>query len=329
MGESYFSDVIGHNRIKERFTHLIETDRVPHAMIFAGPSGLGKTVMALAVASALVGRPVLKQWQDHAGVPVISDREEAYMLVPMGAILKVEQFRELQEKIMLMGQSGSKRVCIIDKVETMNKEFANRMLKTLEEPPQGVYFILVTNQPDLLLPTIISRCALVDFEPVNDEEMQAGLMRRLGGPAERYANPILWGCGNVKTVLDLCEGSGIGGADRALDFLRIMSDHATPYAKWLTVSVDYSDVISADILQWTRLFLRDMAVLRAGISPEQLRLKQYEQDLLQLLPHWSDEGIFRAMAVLDEGSEAILRHINIRLVWDYLCIQFQHIKGGI
>ena len=111
--------------------------------------------------------------------------------------------------------------------------------------------------------------------------------------------------------------------------LQIMSDHATPYAKWLTVSVDYSDVISADILQWTRLFLRDMAVLRAGISPEQLRLKQYEQDLLQLLPHWSDEGIFRAMVVLDEGSEAILRHINIRLVWDYLCIQFQHIKGGI
>ena len=59
----------------------------------------------------------------------------------------------------------------------MNVEFANRMLKTLEEPPSGVCFILVTDQPDLLLPTILSRCVTFTFDPVGDDEMREGLQR--------------------------------------------------------------------------------------------------------------------------------------------------------
>ena len=63
----------------------------------------------------------------------------------------------------------------------MNAEFANRMLKILEEPPQGVCFILVTDQPSLLLPTIVSRCAEIAFEPVGDAELTEGLLRLRGG----------------------------------------------------------------------------------------------------------------------------------------------------
>jgi DNA polymerase-3 subunit delta' len=328
LDAAYFSGIIGHKKIKEKFVHLIETDRVPHAMIFAGPSGLGKTLMATAIASAMIGRPVLSNWEAHVGTSVIQDKADAYMLVPMKNVLKVEQFRELQEQIMLMGRADGKRVCIIDKVETMNKEFANRMLKTLEEPPQGVCFILITNQPDLLLPTIISRCAMITFEPVNDEEMRQGLEQRFGS-TKKLDDAVLWGCGNVKTVLDLCEGVNIGGAERALNFLQIMATHTCPYAKWLTVSAGYDDAMTAEIFRWAEMFLRDMMVLRTGISREQIRLKQYEKNLLELLPYWSDESIFKAMEILDKGNEAILRHINLRLVWDYVCIQFQHAKGGV
>ena len=91
----------------------------------------------------------------------------------------------------------------------------------------------------------------------------------------------------------------------------------------------YKEAIAVDLLRWTSMFLRDMLVLRAGASKEQLRLKQYEKDLLALLPYWPDAGIFQAMQVIEEGNEAILRHVNMRLIWDYLCIQFQHAKGGI
>ena len=157
MYEQYFQDIIGHGAIKERLIRLMEKDRLPHAMIFAGPSGVGKTMMAFAVASALAGRRVFAGQDMKGDGPFAADGDEAYYVAPQGAMLKVDQFRQLQSRLILQGRAGHMRVCIIDHVETMNAEFANRMLKILEEPPQGVCFILVTDQPSLLLPTIVSR----------------------------------------------------------------------------------------------------------------------------------------------------------------------------
>ena len=181
MSQDYFDAVIGHETIKARLRHLIAEERLPHAMIFAGPEGLGKALMARAVAETLSGRPLLADFAHlscDADTPFIEDGGTVFYLDVIGTMLRVDQFRQLQEKLMLRA-SGS-RVCIINHVETMNKEFANRMLKTLEEPPQGVHFILVTSQPDLLLPTIVSRCAMIPFEPVGDEEMLQGLVRLYG-----------------------------------------------------------------------------------------------------------------------------------------------------
>lgn len=164
MDRTLFDSIIGHSRLKEQFARLIDEDRIPHAMIFAGPAGIGKTLMAIAVASALVGRRVFPDLASREGEAVAGDKDDAFYLAPMGAMLKVDQFRQLQGELALQGEAGHRRVCIIDHVETMNTEFANRMLKILEEPPSGVCFILITDQPDLLLPTIISRCVRFTFD---------------------------------------------------------------------------------------------------------------------------------------------------------------------
>ena len=173
MDRTLFDPIIGHSRLKEQFARLIDEDRIPHAMIFAGPAGIGKTLMAIAVASALVGRRVFPDLASREGEAVAGDKDDAFYLAPMGAMLKVDQFRQLQGELALQGETGRRRVCIIDHVETMNTEFANRMLKILEEPPSGVCFILITDQPDLLLPTIISRCARFTFDPVGARDCGA------------------------------------------------------------------------------------------------------------------------------------------------------------
>ena len=129
MYEQYFQDIIGHGAIKERLIRLMEKDRLPHAMIFAGPSGVGKTMMAFAVASALAGRRVFAGQEMKGDGPFAADGDEAYYVAPQGAMLKVDQFRQLQSRLILQGRAGRMRVCIIDHVETMNAEFANRMLK--------------------------------------------------------------------------------------------------------------------------------------------------------------------------------------------------------
>ena len=328
MDRTLFDPIIGHSRLKEQFARLIDEDRIPHAMIFAGPAGIGKTLMAIAVASALVGRRVFPDLASREGEAVAGDKDDAFYLAPMGAMLKVDQFRQLQGELALQGEAGRRRVCIIDHVETMNTEFANRMLKILEEPPSGVCFILITDQPDLLLPTIISRCARFTFDPVGDDEMRQGL-RRLRGDGGNWDEAILWGGGIVRTVLSYLDGQGTDKAHFALDFLTTTAKHACPYAKWLALSAALTDRETTEILGWISLFLRDMAVLRSGAGRDYIRLKGYIHEMTELLPYWTDDAVFGLSRVLDEGMEAVSRHVNVRLVWDYVCLQAIRLRGGI
>ena len=328
MDRTLFDPIIGHSRLKEQFARLIDEDRIPHAMIFAGPAGIGKTLMAIAVASALVGRRVFPDLASREGEAVAGDKDDAFYLAPMGAMLKVDQFRQLQGELALQGETGRRRVCIIDHVETMNTEFANRMLKILEEPPSGVCFILITDQPDLLLPTIISRCARFTFDPVGDDEMRQGL-RRLRGDGGNWDEAILWGGGIVRTVLSYLDGQGTDKAHFALDFLTTTAEHACPYAKWLALSAALTDRETTEILGWISLFLRDMAVLRSGAGRDYIRLKGYIHEMTELLPYWTDDAVFGLSRVLDEGLEAVSRHVNVRLVWDYVCLQAIRLRGGI
>lgn len=328
MDRTLFDPIIGHSRLKEQFARLIDEDRIPHAMIFAGPAGIGKTLMAIAVASALVGRRVFPDLASREGEAVAGDKDDAFYLAPMGAMLKVDQFRQLQGELALQGEAGRRRVCIIDHVETMNTEFANRMLKILEEPPSGVCFILITDQPDLLLPTIISRCARFTFDPIGDDEMGQGL-RRLRGDGGNWDEAILWGGGIVRTVLSYLDGQGTDKAHFALDFLTTTAKHACPYAKWLALSAALTDKETTEILGWISLFLRDMAVLRSGAGRDYIRLKGYIHEMTELLPYWTDDAVFGLSRVLDEGLEAVSRHVNVRLVWDYVCLQAIRLRGGI
>lgn len=328
MDRTLFDPIIGHSRLKEQFARLIDEDRIPHAMIFAGPAGIGKTLMAIAVASALVGRRVFPDLASREGEAVAGDKDDAFYLAPMGAMLKVDQFRQLQGELALQGEAGRRRVCIIDNVETMNTEFANRMLKILEEPPSGVCFILITDQPDLLLPTIISRCARFTFDPVGDDEMRQGL-RRLRGDGGNWDEAILWGGGIVRTVLSYLDGQGTDKAHFALDFLTTTAKHSCPYAKWLALSAALTDRETTEILGWISLFLRDMAVLRSGAGRDYIRLKGYIHEMTELLPYWTDDAVFGLSRVLDEGLEAVSRHVNVRLVWDYVCLQAIRLRGGI
>lgn len=331
MDSQYFNGIIGHRAIKEHLLRLLAQDRLPHAMIFAGPSGVGKTRLAVALASAMVGRGLFSQWeaQQKEEWPILAEGEDAYYLGPIGSMLRVDQFRQLQSRLMLQGKGNSRRVCIIDHVETMNTEFANRMLKILEEPPTGVYFILITDQPAKLLPTILSRCAKFMIEPVTDDEMEQGLMTLYGGVPGDYSRAISMSSGIVSTALSYVQGGGAEDMDQALSFLQIVTTHACPYAKWLSLSGSMTDEQSADILQALGLVLRDMLVLRSGADISLLRLVQYKDEMKKLLPHWTDAGLFAMVQLVEEGIEAITRHVNIRLVWDYVTIQSIQHKGGV
>lgn len=145
--------------------------KLPHALLFAGPKGLGKLDFARAIAARLLCQTTCIaeepacancqscQWlvsKTHPDFFLVQPEEESH-------VIKIEQVRELLESLQQTAQQSGQQIVILEPVEAMNKAAANALLKTLEEPSGPVVFLLVSHQPGTVPATIRSRCQKMDF----------------------------------------------------------------------------------------------------------------------------------------------------------------------
>jgi DNA polymerase-3 subunit delta' len=176
--------LIGQSQIISLFTHGIETGTLSHAYLFIGPPHIGKMTLALQVAQALncesTERPCLEckscqkiNSMNHADVQVISlaQTDDATEAKSIG----IGQIKELQHSANLPPFEGKQRVYIIDGAEVMSTEAANCLLKTLEEPPEGVTIFLLTTNDRLLPTTVVSRCQRIELTPLSKEDISQSL----------------------------------------------------------------------------------------------------------------------------------------------------------
>lgn len=172
---SLMSQVVGHEEQKFMLQSAIENDSLPHAMVFSGPSGIGKTKLAMAIAQNMVcEQPEQKQACGHCGacIRVVKNQSESLRVVAsQGAQIKIDQIRDILSYLAL-ASDGQKRVIIIDQANMMNAQASNSLLKTLEEPPPDVYFILTTTDVRLLMPTIRSRSQIIAFKALSKPELE-------------------------------------------------------------------------------------------------------------------------------------------------------------
>ena len=166
----------------QRIAAARRAGRVPHALLLAGPHGLGKGAFARRLGAALVcAQPM--QSGDACGVcaacrqTLAGSHPDQHWVVPEGPgkMIKIDAIRALTSKSVLAAQEGGYRVFVIDPAEQMNRAAANALLKTLEEPASRSILILVSSHPDRLPATIRSRCQLVKFAIPGTHEVRAWL----------------------------------------------------------------------------------------------------------------------------------------------------------
>lgn len=170
---STFEEVAGQKHIVKTLQNALATNKIAHAYLFCGPRGTGKTSMAKLVAKALNCEEGIGHQCNHcSNCLAITDGSHPDVIeIDAASNNGVDEVRDLIEKVKYSPIKGRYKVYIIDEVHMMTPGAFNALLKTLEEPPAHVIFILATTEAHKVLPTIVSRCQRYDFSKVSDEDI--------------------------------------------------------------------------------------------------------------------------------------------------------------
>ncbi len=180
--------LLGHDHAWREWRGAMASARMHHAWILAGPRGLGKASFARAAAAALVAETGTTQpdAEAHPDIIVIeplpaNDDEEKKKAegkpYQTKRNISIDQVRQVQRRLVTRPTLGARRAIVIDPADDMEKSAVNALLKSLEEPPAGTFFLLVAHRPGRLLPTIRSRCRTLRFAPLAPDEVDIVLRR--------------------------------------------------------------------------------------------------------------------------------------------------------
>ncbi len=336
-----FRDIIGHRTLVTLLSRGIARAALPPSLILSGPAGIGKRLAATATAQALnCLEPILS---DVAGTPLPFDacgacaacsritrgvHPDIVVLEPNDkGNIKIDPVRDLVDRSGYRPFEGRRRVSIIDQADGLERSAQNALLKVLEEPPSGSVFILVTAHPDLLLPTVRSRCPQLRFRPLAAGEV-AEALRRQGRPdAEAHAVAAL-ADGSIGRALEASAGDLVEARDVALRVLVDAASSADPRrrmdaAKELvgTGSGGASDRDRLAVhLRAMSSLLRDVEALACRVDPAVLANPDMLGPLDRLHAFAGERGR-QAFQAIDRALTALERYTNAKLVADWLVLQ--------
>jgi DNA polymerase-3 subunit delta' len=315
--------LIGHEWAVDLLKHSLAADRLTHAYLFVGPPRIGKTTLALFLAQAvnclhpenkpcgncLACRKIQRGL--HPDVRVIDER---------GGSIKINQVRELQNEATLSPFEGRQRVYILCDFQNATLEAANCLLKTLEEPPPRVILILTASKAELLLPTIVSRCQVLNLRPLaldqveqalqtywGVESRQARLLARLSGgrmgwAIEASSNEALL-LEREKYLLVLEQALG----EKRIERMR------------LAQQLSQSPEELPGILELWQNWWRDLLLAKSG-NAQSITNVDREQTVLHEAQRYAMSEIYACLRAIERTAEQIEQNVNPRLALEVLLL---------
>ena len=326
--DTAWGNILGQREPKRRLRRLLETDRLPHALLFSGPEGVGKRRTAEALAAALLcsspaaGHPCGTCESCRAFSRGI--HPDFFFVVPeavgKGArSIRIEAMRALGSALARPPELAPRQVALIDDAQRMNEAAANSFLKTLEEPTGDVVFLLVTGMRAALLDTIVSRCLEIPFGPLALPELFE-VLHRHGVEAEEAAALAALADGSAGRALALHVEGALRQREEAVSLLARLPQ-IPPLSLWAE-GKKWGALSREEAGEWLRslrLTLRDVLVLYGGAAP--LYSVGLEAPVAEIAARFSEARVFSMLADVKEAERRLLSsNVNIRLLVEALLL---------
>lgn len=345
-----FEKVIGQQRVKQLFKNGLENGRISHAYLFVGERGIGKEAMALEFAKALFcPQPLpcgLETCNDCSRVGKLS-HPDLQFIFPAPAKIKeseqnrifesiinnpyqreelwanpsisIEQIREIRRKSSYKSFEGKGRVVIIVDCERMTTEAANSLLKILEEPPDKMYLIMTSDNASLLLPTIMSRCQVVKFDPLTVAEIEEALIRYNGVDTKKAGLTARLAEGSYRRAVEMLDSDLQELQEQSLDFFRksIQDQFAQILYVDEIINKSQRDLKKIkEILKLLTIWFRDALVFRETGGKDEQLLIHYDQ--IEVLRNFTKSfpgaDLHSAVNEIEKMLELMDRNVQINLI---------------
>ncbi|WP_154890062.1 DNA polymerase III subunit gamma/tau [Longibaculum muris] len=333
-----FEDVAGQEHIITTLRHAVEENKIAHAYLFCGPRGTGKTTIAKLLAKAINCTGDIKPCDECENCKEITLGSHPDVIeIDAASNNGVDEVRSLIEKVKYAPTQGKYKVYIIDEVHMMSTGAFNALLKTLEEPPAHVVFILATTEPHKILPTIISRCQRFDFtklsmldivnrmkKVITEEHYQCDdealeMIAKLADGGMRDALSILEQClafnDQHLTIQDVNQIYGIVSLENKIDFIKIL------LSKDMKKSLSMLEEMKMNGIDIKRLtldlvdILKDIVIYR-NTKDESILFVLSKFYLDMIVPYITCEEALTFIDILMEASEKYSKVINLSIYFE-------------
>jgi DNA polymerase-3 subunit delta' len=318
-----FAEIVGHPRQLASLRLALAKGRLHHACLFAGPEGVGKRTVALALAKAIHcavgGGDFCGRCANCARIQD-GNHPDLRIIEPQASKkeISIQQIREIEKQLNYRAFSGGKKIMILDPATLMNLPAQNALLKTLEEPPKDSLLILIATNAGGLLPTLRSRCLLFSFGPLEREQVSRYLASQKGLQQEDAELLAAMAMGSLGNALKM-DGSDLRKKRETwIDSLVSLKTGDYRAASAVAEAVSNNKDETAKFLEWVQSWYRDLLVRGVTQDARELINLDMRTRIEEASAAVKVETILSLMAQVTEAAAGMHRNLNRRMILENL-----------
>lgn len=319
-----FKDVVGHKDIIRYIQNAVREDMVTHAYIINGARGSGKKMLAKLFAMTLLcekgdGDPcstchscIQAESGNHPDIITVSHEKPNS--------ISVDDIREqVNNSVGIKPYSGPYKVYIVPQADLMTAQAQNALLKTIEEPPEYVVIMLLTENAQMLLPTINSRCVMLKLRNIKETLIRKYLMERLHVPDYKADICAAFAQGNMGRAIMLAQSEHFNEIrEEALHLLQHVQDMELSELVKAVNRVSAYKLEITDYLDIIMVWYRDALLYKATKDPDRVVFKDQINYMRELARRSSYEGIQLILESLEKSKARLRANVNFELVMELL-----------